>query len=221
MVPEGREIDKMAEITDAKIHTRFGERARTPKGRASLRAILEATFDLATTQGLRAASQEAIARRTGLTQSAVRHYFPAKSDLLDAFFWYGSQKLEQQFIDEIGKTDIDPRSRLLSLASLHYDLILQVDQSAYFETLSIWVRTPGFRRYRDGFYQRFWDYYADLLEEIHPQWGRERCSATAFQLFTLVLGGWQSLGSSSAMQPRRGRKALKAILLEGIERLID
>jgi len=211
----------MGVITDAKIHIRFGERARTPKGRASLRAILEATFDLATTQGLRAASQEAIARRTGLTQSAVRHYFPTKSDLLDAFFWYGSQKLEQQFIDEIGKTDIDPRSRLLSLASLHYDLILQVDQSAYFETLSIWVRTPGFRRYRDGFYQRFWDYYADLLEEIHPQWGRERCSATAFQLLTLVLGGWLSLGNPRPARAGRGRNGLKAVLLDGIERLIE
>jgi len=211
----------MGVITDAKIHIRFGERARTPKGRASLRAILEATFDLATTQGLRAASQEAIARRTGLTQSAVRHYFPTKSDLLDAFFWYGSQKLEQQLIDEIGKPDIDPRSRLLNLASLHYDLILQVDQSAYFETLSIWVRTPGFRRYRDGFYQRFWDYYADLLEEIHPQWGRERCSATAFQLLTLVLGGWLSLGNPRPARAGRGRNGLKAVLLYGIERLIE
>ena len=210
----------MGVITDAKIHIRFGERARTPKGRAPLQAILEATFELATTQGLRAASQEAVARRTGLTQSAVRHYFPAKSDLLDAFFWYGSQKLEQQLIDEIGKTDIDPRARLLSLASLHYDLILQVDQSAYFETLSIWVRTPGFRRYRDDFYQRFLDYYADLLQEIHPQWDKERCSATAFQLLTLVLGGWLSLGNPRPARAGRGRNSLKAVLLDGIERLI-
>jgi len=211
----------MAEITDAKIHTRFGERARTPKGRASLRAILEATFDLATTQGLRAASQEAIARRTGLTQSAVRHYFPTKSDLLDAFFWYGSQKLEQQFIDEVGKTGIAPRTRLLALAHLHYELILQVDDSAYFETLSIWSRTPEYRRYRDNFQRRVRGYYADLLQEMHPEWDKKRCAATAFQLFTLVVGGWQSLGNSSSMQPRRGHKALKAILLEGIERLIE
>ncbi len=210
----------MAQDALTLIATRFGERARTPKGRATLQAILEATFELATTEGLRAASQEAVARRTGLTQSAVRHYFPTKSDLLDAFFWYGSQKLEQQLIDEIGKTDIDPRARLLSLASLHYDLILQVDQSAYFETLSIWVRTPGFRRYRDDFYQRFLDYYADLLQEIHPQWGRERCSATAFQLLTLVLGGWLSLGNPRAARAGRGRNALKAVLMEGIERLI-
>jgi len=211
----------MAQDALTLIATRFGERARTPKGRASLQAILEATFDLATTQGLRAASQEAIARRTGLTQSAVRHYFPTKSDLLDAFFWYGSQKLEQQLIDEIGKPDIDPRSRLLNLASLHYDLILQVDQSAYFETLSIWVRTPGFRRYRDGFHRRFRGYYADLLQEIHPQWDKGHCSATAFQLLTLVLGGWLSLGNSGPAQTRRSRNELKAILMEGIERLIE
>ena len=211
----------MAKIADAMIHARFGERARTPKGRASLQAILEATFELATTQGLLAASQEAIARRTGLTQSAVRHYFPTKSDLLDAFFWYGSQQLEQQFIDEVGKTGIDPRTRLLSLADLHYELILQVDDSAYFETLSIWSRTPEYRRYRDNFQRRVRGYYADLLQVMHPEWDEKRSTATAFQLLTLVLGGWQSMGGSSTMQPRRGRKALKAILLEGVERLIE
>ncbi len=211
----------MAQEAQAIIATRFGDRARTPKGRTTLQAILEATFELATTQGLLAASQEAIARRTGLTQSAVRHYFPTKSDLLDAFFWYGAQKLEQQFIDEVGKTGVAPRTRLLSLANLHYELIMKVDDSAYFETLSIWVRTPEYRKYRDSFEQRVRGYYADLLQVMHPEWDEKRCAATAFQLLTLVLGGWQSLGSSSAMQPRRGRKALKAILLEGIERLIE
>lgn len=211
----------MATIADAKIHTRFGERARTPKGRSTLQAILEATFELAMTKGLRAASQEAVARRTGLTQSAVRHYFPTKSDLLDAFFWYGTEKLEQQLIDEVGKADKAPRIRLLSLAALHYDLILKVDDYAYFETLSIWARTPKYRKYRDRFHQRVCGYYADLLQAIHPEWDEKHCNATAFQLFTLVLGGWQSLGSSSAMQPTRGRKALKAILLAGIERLIE
>ena len=211
----------MAQAAQAMIATRFGDIARTPKGRTTLQAILEATFELATTQGLLAASQEAIARRTGLTQSAVRHYFPTKSDLLDAFFWYGSQKLEQQLVDEIGKTDIAPRTRLLSLADLHYELILKVDDSAYFETLSIWARTPKYRKYRDSFQRRVCGYYADLLRVMHPEWDDKRCTATTFQLFTMVLGAWQSMGSSSVMQPRLGRKALKAILLEGIERLIE
>ncbi len=219
--PEEEEIDNMAQAAQAMIATRFGDIARTPKGRTTLQAILEATFELATTQGLLAASQEAIARRTGLTQSAVRHYFPTKSDLLDAFFWYGIQKLEQQLLDEVGKTDLAPRARLLTLADLHYDLILKVDDSAYFETLSIWLRTPEYRKYRDSFERRACGYYADLLQEMHPEWEKKRCAATAFQLFTLVVGGWQSLGSSSAMRPRRGYKALKAILLEGIERLIE
>jgi AcrR family transcriptional regulator len=220
-IPTEYEVDNMARQMETLIDTRFSERTRTPKGRATLQAILEATFDLATTQGLRAASQEAIARRTGLTQSAVRHYFPTKSDLLDAFFWYGAQKLEQQFIDEFRKTDIAPRTRLLSLANLHYELIMKVDDSAYFETLSIWSRTPEYRMYRDSFEHRVRGYYADLLQLMHPEWDEKRCAATAFQLLTLVLGGWQSLGGSSTMQPRRGRKALKAILLEGIERLIE
>lgn len=36
--------------------------ARTPKGRRTLQAILDATFDLVSSEGLAAASQEAIAK---------------------------------------------------------------------------------------------------------------------------------------------------------------
>lgn len=48
----------------------------------------------------------------------------------------------------------------------------------------------------------------------------ERCTATAFQIITLVLGGWSTMGSSRAVYPRRKREALHAMMIEGIERLI-
>ena len=47
---------------------------------------------------------------------------------------------------------------------------------------------------------------------IHPGWHPERCTATGYQVLTLTLGGWITMGNS--------REALKAILLDGVERLI-
>lgn len=196
------------------------EHARTPKGRKALQAILDATYDLVSTDGLNAASQEAIAKRAGLTQSAVRHYFPRKSDLLDAFFLYSTARLEDQFRQELATLEKEPRSRLLGIASLHYDRILEVEDAAYFETLALWARTARYRRVRNQWHRRVSGYYTELVQAIHPEWDQERCTATAFQVLTLVLGGWISLGSSRPLHPRRGRKALKAMLIEGIERLI-
>ena len=50
----------------------FLARARYPKGKKRLQAILDAIYDIVITEGLAAASQEAIARRANVTQSAVR-----------------------------------------------------------------------------------------------------------------------------------------------------
>lgn len=196
------------------------QRARTPKGRRTLQAILDATYELVTSEGLAAASQEAVAKRAGLTQSAVRHYFATKGELLDAFFMGSIERLEEQFKRELALADKDPRSRLLAIASLHYDRILEVEDVAYFEIASTWARDKRYRVVRDGWYRRLSSYYRELVGAIHPDWDRDRCDAVVFQVITLILGGWASMGSSRPLFSRRGRKALKAMLIDGIERLI-
>lgn len=199
----------------------IASRARTPKGQRTLRAILDATFDLVGSEGLAAASQEAIARRANVTQSAVRHYFPKKEDLLDAFFVESIERLTSLFGEEFAKVDKDPLSRLLSIASLHYERMLNVEDVAYFEIASAWARDPNYRDFRNEWYKRTARYYFELVREIHPDWEQERCHAAVFQIVTLVLGGWATMGSSRALYQRKGRNALKAMLLDGIERLIS
>ena len=199
----------------------IASRARTPKGQRTLRAILDATFDLVGSEGLAAASQEAIARRANVTQSAVRHYFPKKEDLLDAFFVESIERLVSQFGEEFARVDKDPLSRVLGIASLHYERILSVEDVAYFEIASAWSRDPVYREVRNEWYKRTARYYFELIREIQPEWDEERCNAAVFQIITLVLGGWATMGSSRALYPRKGRNALKAMLLEGIERLIS
>ena len=60
-------------------------RAKTPKGAARLQAIMDATLEIIVADGLGAASQDTIAQRAQVTQSAVRHYFPTKESLLKAW----------------------------------------------------------------------------------------------------------------------------------------
>lgn len=197
------------------------KRARYPKGKRTLQAILDATYDLIISEGLAAASQEAIARRANVTQSAVRHYFPTKEELLHAFFSAGMERLQHLLAEKIAAIGDDPRTQLLESAALHYDRMLEVEDLYFFEAVAYWGRNPGLRDTRDRWYQALGRYYARLLGAIHPDWDEEHCVITAYQVMTLVLGGWVTLGSSRPFHKRRPRKALKEMLLAGIERLID
>lgn len=198
----------------------LASRTRTPKGRQTLQAILDATFDLVGTGGLAAASQEAVATRANVSQSALRYYFPTKNDLLYAFFLASIERLEKQFKEELATTDKDPRSQLITIASLHYDRMLEVEDVFFFDTASFWSLNPGYRKIRNSWWRRMSGYYADLIQAMHPEWDSERCTASAFQVSTLVLGGWTTLGSSRPFHQRRDRKELKAMLIDGIERLL-
>ncbi len=198
----------------------IAHRARTPKGRRTLQAILDATYELVSSEGLNATSQKAVAERAGVTQSAVRHYFPKKDDLLDAFFVANIERLLLQFREELETADKDPRSKLIRIATLHSERIFKVEDVAYFEIAAAWTRNPDYRKLRNYWYRSLSSYYRELIAAIHPNWDGERCAATAFQIITLVLGGWSTMGSSRAVYPRRKREALHAMLMDGIERLI-
>lgn len=195
-------------------------KARTPKGKRTLQAILDATYEQINSHGLANASQQAIARHANLTQSAVRYYFPRKEDLLYAFFLANIKRLEAQFAEELAKEGRDAHTHLMHIVTLHCDRILAVEDVFYFETANYWSRNPGYRRIRNNWYKTLSGHYSRLVQQMHPDWDPERCTATAFQIITLTLGGWSSMGSSRAVYPQLGRKALKTMLLDGVERLI-
>lgn len=203
------------------VENSFLARARYPKGKKRLQKILDATYEIVISEGLAAASQEAIAKRAEVTQSAVRHYFPTKDELLIAFFSSGIERLQQRLRNVMTETSQDPRTQLLESASLHYDRVLEVEDAYFFEAAAFWGRNPEFRAVRDAWYQSLDRHYADLIARIHPDWDKPRCAAASFQVLTLILGGWVTMGSSRSVARRRSRKSLKAMLLSGVERLID
>ena len=211
----------MSEQPALHVENSFLSRARYPKGKRRLQAILDATYHIVISEGLAAASQEAIAKRAEVTQSAVRHYFPTKDELLIAFFSTGIERLQQLMQTKMAEIGQDPRAQLLESASLHYDRILEVEDVYFFEAAAFWGRNPDFRELRDAWYSSLERHYAGLIERIHPEWDKQLCTAAALQVLTLILGGWVTMGSSRPVHRRRSRASLKSMLLLGIERVVD
>ncbi len=199
----------------------FLARAHYPKGRKTLQAILDATYELIIAEGPTAASQQAIADRAGVTQSAVRHYFPTKDDLLMAFFTTGIERLQILLKAKLAEVHDDPRQQLLEIAALHSSRISEVDNALFFETMAFWRRYPQYSEMRDHWYEYMSRCYQQLLQQMHPDWPEQRCIDTAFQILTLTLGGWVTAGRSRPISKERSQQELTTALLKGVERLID
>lgn len=210
----------MSEQLNSEAENSFMSRARYPKGKKSLKAILDATYDIIISQGLAAASQDAIAKRANVTQSAVRHYFPTKEGLLLAFFSTGVDRLKILLDKKMAEDVSDPSIKLLDIVSTHYDWINNVEDVYYFESAAFWGRNPEFRQMRERWYQKMARHYGQLIQQIHPDWSRKQCEDGSFQVMTLILGGWTTMGNTRPFHRKRSKKALKAILLGGVEKLV-
>jgi AcrR family transcriptional regulator len=203
------------------IKNSFLERARYEKGRKTLQAILDATFELIAAGGPAAASQQAIADRAKVSQSAVRHYFKTKEDLLEAFFASASETMHAAYLSKQKESGGDPRTLLLEWAKLHYRRINTAKSAVFLEATAYTQRNAKFCSIRDAWYQWLVQHYQQLIGMMHPEWDAQRCRDTSFQVLTLIMGGWVTAGDSRPEFLQQSSPELTAILLRGIERLID
>lgn len=199
----------------------FLRRARYGKGRQTLQTILDATYELIIAEGPTAASQKAIAERAKVSQSAVRHYFPTKEDLLGAFFTTGIERLQSLLKAKIAEVGGCPRTLLLESAELQFSRIREVDDVFFFEAAAFWRRHPRYGAIRDTWYQELQRHYQRLLQRMHPEWAEASCEMVAYQVLTLILGGWTMAGHSRPVHADRPQQDLTVLLLNGIQRLID
>ena len=211
---------QLADINPAS-GTSFMSRGRYPKSRERLKDIFYATYDIIVAEGLAGASQEAIAKRAEVTQSAVRHYFPTKEDLLQAFFMVSVERLQSLIEETLKRPNQDHLNQLLEIVGTHYDWMIRTEDVYYFESAAFWGRNPQLRAFRESWYRNLTRYYRDLLAKIHPTWGPEELSETAFQLITLVLGGWSTLGTTRSVYRSLSKKNLKTKLLRGAVKLVS
>ena len=205
------------------VENSFLSRARYPKGKRRLQAILDATYDIVISEGLAAASQEAIAKRAERDAKRGTPLLPHKGRASHRLLLHGHRASastpRQNKLAEVGQEPARAAARervppLRSDTGGGGRLLLRGRRV-------LGTQSPPFRDLRDAWYQTLERHYVELIKRIHPEWDKQQCNAASLQVLTLILGGWVTMGSSRPVHRRRSRTSLKLMLLRGIERVID
>ena len=197
-----------------------GESAPATKGERTVQAILRATHKVIEEQGLSAASQDTIARRAGISQGALRYHFPTKQSLLSAFFVEMFRRHHAGMEQLLMQPCTDPVQRVLDIADVHLSHILQASDVVTFEEFAYLVRNEADRQIRDEWYAFLLEHYTALLQQIAPQANRDACESRGFQILTLCLGAWMTLGRSRPCLTDRQPHTLKEELLGMIREIV-
>jgi len=196
------------------------ETVRSAKGERSVAAILRACVDIMNEQGAGAMSQEAVARRAGITQSALRHHFATKEALIEAVFRGAFATYRARWSEILLDPKPSPREKLQRLIHTHFDHIANSSDAYAFEAFAHAARHPGARAERDDWYLWLADHYAALIQQIDPRLSREASEVRAYQVLTLILGAWVTLGRSRPHLLQDRSSAMIAALNEAIDLLI-
>lgn len=179
-----------------------------------MRAIFRATRETVTQAGLEAASLDAIAGRAGLTQAALRHYFPTRDDLLGAFFITAANWMRGEMITILTGSDQQARAKLLRCLDWHLQFMESVDTVFWLESSAYWVRHGRRRRTRDDWYNWLTGQYALLIGQMQPTAGRAERQRRAYLIVTLVLGAWITHGRGSAVGHTGHPEGRRKLLIE-------
>jgi AcrR family transcriptional regulator len=192
----------------------FAAEGRTPKGRKARRAIFAATRDLVVARGLELTSLEAVANGAGLSQAALRHYFPTREKLFFAFFTAASHWFRRQVTGLLKAGNLPAREQLECCLSWHLEYMEHVDTAFWLEGSAYWIRHPQPRQTRDQFYRWLMNQYARLIGVMRPGLGKAECNRRAYALLTLVLGAWITHGNGSAVFEAGGAPGQRRVLLD-------
>lgn len=193
---------------------------RTAKGERTLQAIHRAAVDIIAEQGLAAASQEQIAKRVGISQSALRHHYPTKEALVDAIYQASFAGYRASFERLLLEPGVPPPAQLLRLIEVHLDHIVQTDDAFTFESYAHLARSPAIRADRDAWYRWLADHYVALLQQIRPALASDAARGIALQILSLMLGAWITLGRSRPDLVGKKTADVREALIAGVETLV-
>ena len=115
-----------------------------------------------------------MAKRAGISRSAVRHYFPTKEGLLAALFddvLRAHRAGFEQIVLEPGAT---AAVRLTRIVEAHLDAVATVSDSTMFEVFAFWARNASAGAARRGFHAWLVGHYADAIRVLRPDLSAER-----------------------------------------------
>lgn len=191
----------------------FASRGSTPKGRRTLAAVYRAGMAAIADYGAERASLEVIAARAGLTQAALRHYFPTRDQLLAALLETGSVWFRAQLAAIAARRDIPAARRLEQCIEWHLRFMEGVDTLYWLEASAYWIRTATGRRVRNAFYRWLVAEYATMIGEIHRALRKPERLRRSYALASLVLGSWITHGRGSAWSRDLNVEQRRSLLL--------
>ncbi|QJQ32183.1 TetR/AcrR family transcriptional regulator [Sphingomonas lacunae] len=194
---------------------------RESKGGRTRRRIMAEVQSMIDEVGIHAISQDAVARRVGITQSALRHHFPTRESMFDAIFdhiFSGFYLSAERVLLEPGH---DPRQRLLMLCELHLDYVVSESDRVALQSFAHYVDNAELLARQSGWYHWITDHYAALLGAIRPELDGTTCRGRALAILTMSIGAWITIGRSRPAWPSLPGIAGRDALLRAIEHLID
>lgn len=181
------------------IEEQFAAHGRTPKGRRTMGAIFRATREVVAREGLDAASLDLIADRAGLTQAALRHYFPTRDELFTTFFLTATEWLRMRIADILRQEGLPARDKLERCIGWHLEYMESVDTVFWLEASAYALRAKPERRTRNEWHRWLTSQYAVLIAQMQPWVGVRERERKSFAILTLTLGGWITHGRGSRL----------------------
>ena len=190
------------------------------KGDRTRRAIIDAVNDIVAHDGMTAVSQETVARRVGISQSALRHHYPTKDNLVRAvvddqlaMFRTGMERL----MLEPGGT---PASRLARMVDSHFEHVATHSEALTFEVYAHWARDADARKPAHEWFAWLASHYAELIRMIRPTLASPECGERALQIITLCLGAWITLSQTRPLLTERATVKVRRSLQRGVDSLV-
>jgi len=205
--------------TDIGVAMAEPRRVRSSKGERTLQSIHDAARSIIAERGMAEASQENIAKAAGISQSTLRHYYPTKEGLIEAIHDVAFDGYRQAMEAILLRPGGTPRERLLRLIDSHLENIARSSDAFSFEAFAFLARNAASRRRRDDWYAWLTEHYAALVADIAGVDSAE-ARRRAFQIVTLCLGAWLTLGKSRPDLVGRSAKVVKDALLDAVDRLL-
>lgn len=194
---------------------------RETKGERTRRRIMDEARAMIDEIGIEAISQDAVARRVGITQSALRHHFPTRESMFDAIFdhvFSGFYRAAEQILLEPGN---DPRQRLIKLCELHLGYVARESDRITLGSFAHYLYNPELLARQSSWYHWIAGHYAALLGVIRPELDEATRHGRALAILTMSIGAWVTIGRSRPQWPALDGHDAKDALLDAIAQLID
>lgn len=194
---------------------------RETKGERTRRRLIDEARAMIDEMGMDAISQDAVAKRAGITQSALRHHFPTRESLFDAIFdqaFSGFYRSAEKVLLEPGS---DPRQRLRTLCALHLRYAMSESDRVALQSFAHYLYNPDFLTRQSSWYHWIAGHYAALLGLIRPELDDGTRQSRALAILTLCIGAWVTAGRSRPSWPALPGDETHDALLAAIDHLID